>query len=118
MPYKLLRRFSLRAPVRKRKPNAPINDVGDGPIRGCARCRYRLGVLWRAARESASERDVPTATGVSTPATPAPSQSAQYPIRIDGERSELRLESEDIGLRTEKPGVTLRTPVGNFDLRW
>ena len=62
--------------------------------------------------------NVPTATGVSPTATPAPSQSAQYPIRIDGERSELRRESEDAGLRAEKPGVTLRTPVGNFDLRW
>ena len=66
-----------------------------------------FGVLPAKARVN-----VPTATGVSPPATP------QYPIRIDGERRELRLESEDTGLRAEKPGVTLRTPVGNFDLRW
>ena len=72
-----------------------------------------FGVLPAKARVN-----VPTATGVSTPATPARSQSAQYPVRIDGERSELRRESEDTGLRAEKPGVTLRTPVGNFDLRW
>jgi hypothetical protein len=72
-----------------------------------------FGVLPAKARVN-----VPTATAVSPPATPAPSQSAQHPIRIDGERSRLPLESEDTGLRAEKPGVTLRTPVGNFDLRW
>jgi hypothetical protein len=58
VPYKLLLAiFALRArQEEEKKPNAPINDVRDGPIRGCAGCRYRLGVLWRAARESASER--------------------------------------------------------------
>lgn len=72
-----------------------------------------FGVLLAKARASA-----PTTTGVSAPVTPAPVQSAQYLIRIDGERSELRLESEDTGLHADKARVTLRTPVGNFDLRW
>ena len=47
----------------------------------------------------------------------APAESAQNIIRIDGERSELRLDGKDTGLHADKDGVTLRTPFGKFELR-
>src|SRR5436309_1875462 len=64
-----------------------------------------------------------TTTEAPPPATPAPAtkaapaESAQYVIRIDGERSELRLGGKDTGLHADKDGVSLRTPFGKFELR-
>ena len=63
------------------------------------------------------------ATEAPRPATPAPAtkavpaESAQNIIRIDGERSELRLGGKDTGLYADKDGVSLRTPFGKFELR-
>jgi hypothetical protein len=52
------------------------------------------------------------------PATKAvPAESAQNIIRIDGERSELRLDGKDTGLHADKDGVSLRTPFGTFEFR-
>jgi hypothetical protein len=64
-----------------------------------------------------------TGTEAAPPATPAtatkavPAESAQNIIRIDGERSELRLDGKDTGLHADKDGVSLRTPFGKFELR-
>jgi hypothetical protein len=64
-----------------------------------------------------------TATEAPPPATPAfatkaaPAESAQSIIRIDGQRSELRLDGKDTGLHANKDGVSLRTPFGTFELR-
>ncbi len=59
-------------------------------------------------------------TANSAPATKAaPAESAtQNIIRIDGERSELRLDGKDTGLHADKDGVSLRTSFGKFELRW
>ena len=54
-------------------------------------------------------------------ATPVPASSAgtaQNFIRIDGERSELRVGGTDTSLHANKDDVLLRTPFGNITLRW